>query len=243
MRTERIFVVLCALGLAACRATAPADAADGRAGGVPETAEAAGMVEIRALVPDIALDIRYAGKRNFTGGVVDGYEAPACYLLRPVAEALRDVEARLREQGLRLRIFDCYRPARAVRHFVRWSHGADDPATRAGYHPSFRRSELIPGGYIADRSGHSRGATVDLTLMRCDDTGACVELDMGTSFDFFDPRANTDHPGLGASVRANRDLLRGVMARHGFANYPMEWWHYTFRLEPPPEIHHDFPVR
>ena len=240
-RAERATAIaLCALLLAACRATAPAETA--HESEAKSAATAAGMMEIRALVPGIDLDIRYAGSRNFTRGVVDGYEAPACFLLRPAAEALREVEADLRAQGLRLRIFDCYRPARAVRHFVRWSQGDDDAAAKAEYHPSFRRADLIPGGYISDRSGHSKGATIDLTLLRCDTPGECTALDMGTPFDFFDPRANTDHPGLDAAVRANRDRLREAMARHGFANYPMEWWHYTFRLDPPPETFHDFPV-
>ena len=203
----------------------------------------AGMVDIRQRIPDIDADIRYAGVRNFTGAPVDGYEAPRCYLLRPAAEALAAVERELRPQGLRLRIFDCYRPARAVRQFVRWAADAQDQRTKAEYYPALDKATLVPG-YISDRSGHSKGATVDLTLLACDGEGqGCRELDMGTPFDFFDPRANTDHAGVTAAQRSNRDRLRDAMARHGFENYPMEWWHYTFRLQPPPETFHDLPIR
>ena len=205
------------------------------------TPESVGMVDIGQLVPGIDLDIRYAGPHNFTGRPVEGYDAPKCYLLRPAAEALRDVELELRREGLRLRIFDCYRPARAVRQFVRWAADANDQSTKAEYYPALDKSTLVPG-YIADQSGHSKGATVDLTLLRCGE-GGCRPLDMGTAFDFFDPVANTDHPGIEPGQRDSRARLRDTMARHGFENYPMEWWHYTFRMEPPPEAYHDVPIR
>lgn len=207
----------------------------------PRTPQAAGMVDIATLVPDIDLDIRYAGQRNFTGRAVDGYEAPKCYLLRAAAEALRDVEMQLRPHGLRLRIFDCYRPARAVRHFVRWAADSGDRSTKAEYYPALDKATLVPG-YIADRSGHSKGATVDLTLQRCE-AGRCNPLEMGTAFDFFDPLSNTDHPGIEPRARENRMRLREAMERQGFENYALEWWHYTFRLEPAPEVFHDVPVR
>ena len=202
------------------------------------------MVDIRTLVPDIDTDIRYAGRDNFTGTRVEGYEAAKCYLLRPAAEALAALERELRPQGLRLRIFDCYRPARAVRQFVRWAADASDQRTKASYYPALDKSTLVPG-YIADRSGHSKGATVDLTLMRCEgpSPGTCRPLDMGTPFDFFDPRANTGHPRLGQAQRDHRTRLVAAMSAHGFENYPMEWWHYTFDLQPPPDVFHDVPVR
>lgn len=213
----------------------PLRAAQG--GGTPESV---GMVDVATLVPDIDLDIRYAGPDNFTGAPVDGYGAAKCYLLQPVAEALRDVELELRAQGLRLRIFDCYRPARAVRQFVRWASDAGDQSTKAAYYPALDKASLVPD-YIAERSGHSKGATVDLTLLRCE--SGCVPLDMGTPFDFFDPLANTAHPDVAPEPRVNRARLRDAMREHGFENYPMEWWHYTFRLEPPPEVFHDVPIR
>jgi len=237
------------LGMLLCSAcTSPPQsgpAARSAATGAPQahasTPESVGMVDIRQLVPDIDLDIRYAGPHNFTGRPVEGYGASKCYLLRPAAEALRDVELALRREELRLRIFDCYRPARAVRQFVRWAADTGDQSTKAAYYPALDKSALVPD-YISDRSGHSKGATVDLTLLRCGD-GGCRPLDMGTAFDFFDPRANTDHPGIDPGQRDSRARLRDTMARHGFENYPMEWWHYTFRLEPPPEAFHDVPVR
>lgn len=229
---------LCAGLLAAC---ASAPSADPLRISPATTPEASGLVDIAELVPDIDLDIRYAGARNFTGGRVDGYEAPRCYLLRPAAEALARVERSLRTQGYRVRIFDCYRPMRAVRHFVRWAADTQDQRTKAKYYPNIDKSKLIPG-YISDRSGHSRGATLDLTLLRCGgDT--YTPLDMGTSFDFFDPLANTDHPGITDEQRRNRDRLRDAMSAEGFANYAMEWWHYTFKPEPSPGLFFDVPVR
>ena len=241
-RLRRLWVPLLALACAAC--TTPPEAGQGRSQAAGETPESVGMVDIRTLVPDIDTDIRYAGRENFTGTRVEGYEAAKCYLLQPAAEALAAVERDLRPQGLRLRIFDCYRPARAVRQFVRWAADASDQRTKAAYYPALDKSTLVPG-YIADRSGHSKGATVDLTLMRCEgpSPGTCRPLDMGTPFDFFDPRANTDHPHLQQAQRANRARLLDAMSAHGFENYPMEWWHYTFGLEPAPDVFHDVPVR
>ena len=176
------------------------------------------------------------------GAPVDGYEAADCYLLEPVAEALQRVELALREQKMRLRIFDCYRPVRAVSHFVRWADDVDDQRTKPAFYPSLDKTQLL-GVYIGRRSGHSRGATIDLTLMRCDAGGQCTSLDMGTDFDFFDPLANTDSPQATPQQRENRQLLRIAMEKEGFQNYPMELWHYTFRPEPSLDMAYDFPVK
>ena len=201
----------------------------------------ANLVDIRSLVPDIAEDIRYAGDDNFVGVRIDGYGAARCYLVPAAAEALRQVEAGLRSQGMRLELFDCYRPARAVRHFVRWARDMGDQRTKPAHYPSLDKRQLL-GDYIAPVSGHSRGATVDLTLMRCAPGGDCVVLDMGTDFDFFDPRANTDSPLVTAEQRGNRQLLEAAMAGAGFRNYPQEWWHYTLAPEPAPTIIFDVPI-
>jgi D-alanyl-D-alanine dipeptidase len=207
------------------------------------TAAGAGLVDMATLVPDIALEMRYAGSDNFTGVPVDGYLAPKCLLLRPVAQALQRVEVSLRERHLRLKVFDCYRPARAVRHFVRWAGDLSDQRTKPQYYPNLDKRELL-GGYIAPVSGHSRGATLDLTLLQCNDNGAnCQPLDMGTGFDFFDPRAHTDSPDASAVQHANRERLRDAMQAQGFRNYPLEWWHYTLVPEPTPRMLYDVPVR
>ena len=200
------------------------------------------MVDIRSLVPDIAQDIKYFGSDNFVGVPVDGYEAPRCYLKREVAEALARVEQGLRQRHQRLRIYDCYRPARAVAHFMRWAADPADVKTKQAHYPDFDKPQLL-GEYIAPVSGHSRGATLDLTLLQCDVAGAdCRPLDMGTDFDFFGTIANTDSPEATKAQRANRHLLRDAMAAQGFRNYPMEWWHYTFQPEPTPGLLYDVPV-
>ena len=206
------------------------------------TMEQAGMVDIRSLVPDISQSIAYAGSDNFVGAPINGYQAPRCWLKREAAEALARVDTTLRERHLRLRVFDCYRPARAVAHFVRWANDLADQRTKAAHYPDLDKSKLL-GGYIAPVSGHSRGATVDLTVLRCDARDAgCEPLDMGTAFDFFGTRAHTDAPEVSAAQRANRHLLRDAMAAQGFRNYAMEWWHYTLQPEPTPGTLYDVPV-
>lgn len=203
----------------------------------------AGLVDIRTLVPDIAEDIKYAGGDNFVGAPIDGYEAAKCYLLRPAAEALSNVERELRARHQRLLLWDCYRPARAVSHFVRWGGDLADQRTKAAHYPNLDKRVLL-GDYIAPRSGHSRGATMDLTMMQCDARDEhCEPLDMGTPFDFFDPRANTDSADVTPAQRANRDRLRDAMRRGGFRNYPFEWWHYTLDPEPAPDTYYDLPIR
>lgn len=208
----------------------------------PATTEAqAGLVDVNTLAPDIDIDMRYAGTRNFTGGIVDGYDAPRCLLLRPVAEALAKVQESLRPHQLRLRVYDCYRPVRAVQAFMRWVDDAGSQVTKREFYPDLDKAQLR-GVYIAAVSGHSRGATTDLGLLRCDGDGRCEPLDMGTPFDFFGERANTDFPGISDAQRANRKQLRVAMEAAGFANYPMEWWHYTFKPEPTPWLQYDVPI-
>lgn len=206
-------------------------------------AAASPLVDVRTRVPDLDLDIRYAGPDNFVGTPIDGYEAPVCLLEPPVADALARVEATLRQEGFRLRVFDCYRPLRAVAHFMRWARDPAAVATRDVYFPRVAKDALVPD-YIADVSGHSRGDTVDLTLLDCRDPAAgCVALEMGTPFDFFDPRAHTESPEVDAAVRERRLRLRAAMAAEGFANYPLEWWHYSRRPAGDDETRYDVPVR
>jgi CubicO group peptidase (beta-lactamase class C family)/D-alanyl-D-alanine dipeptidase len=198
------------------------------------------LVDVKTRVPDLDLDMKYAGRDNFTGAPVDGYEAAKCLLLPEAADALAEVEASLRSRHYRLRIHDCYRPERAVAHFMRWARDTRDRRSKREYYPALEKSALVPD-YIAEKSGHSRGATVDLTLVLCDPR--CVPLDMGTRFDFFDPRANTDSPAVSERQRANRRRLRDAMQAAGFVNYPMEWWHYTLPLDPPATQAYDLPIR
>lgn len=203
-------------------------------------AASAGLVDARTRVPDLDEDMRYAGADNFTGAPVDGYRAPVCLLRRAAADALAAVEGELRPQGYRLRVWDCYRPARAVAAFVRWAGDLADTRTKAAHYPHLEKRQLL-GEYIAPVSGHSRGATVDLTLVRCDG-GTCAPVDMGTDFDLFDPLAHTDDPRITPAQRANRQRLVRAMAAHGFVNYPAEWWHYTLPAAAAPTIL-DVPVQ
>jgi D-alanyl-D-alanine dipeptidase len=200
------------------------------------------LVAVSAIAPAISLDIRYAGSDNFVGAPIEGYAAPVCLLARPAAQALAAVQHDLEIEGLGLRVFDCYRPARAVAHFARWAGDLADQATKAAYYPRIEKSALFDLGYIAHRSGHSRGATVDLTLVERGPDGNLRELDMGSPFDLFDPISNTDSPAVTAEQRANRVRLRAAMQRRGFTNLPVEWWHYTLAAEPYPDDYFDLPV-
>lgn len=197
------------------------------------------LVNILEMVPDIQLELRYAGTNNFVGDVVDGYCRPICLVSRPAGEALKGVQAQLKPFGLGLKVFDAYRPQRAVDHFVRWAKDLEDTKMKSEYYPKVAKGVLFEQGYIAAKSGHSRGSTIDLTLV---DLKSGSELDMGTPFDFFGHQSWVHEQGLTAVQRANRLLLRTVMLQNGFRPYDQEWWHFTLRGEPFPETYFDIPL-
>jgi D-alanyl-D-alanine dipeptidase len=197
------------------------------------------FVDAAAVVPGLVAEMRYAGTHNFVGRRIDGYTAPRCVLTRPAADALAEVARDLAPRGLVLKVFDCYRPARAVANFVRWARDLNDTAGKAEFYPTLDKRTLFQDGYIASRSGHSRGSTLDLTLARKGDG----ELDMGTPFDFFSPLSSPAATGVSAEAKANRALLATAMRRRGFRPYIKEWWHFTLTAEPFPKTYFDFPVR
>ena len=198
------------------------------------------FVDAALVVPGLVTEVRYHGSHNFIGKPIDGYEKPICYLTRQAASALAEVARDLEPRGLAIKAFDCYRPARAVAHFVRWAQNLNDVARKAEFYPEADKRNLFRDGYIASRSGHSRGSTIDLTLVRRD---GGVELDMGTPYDFFSSRAWPSDRSVSSEAQANRKLLAEAMRRRGFAPYNKEWWHFTLRPEPFPNTYFDFPVR
>lgn len=198
------------------------------------------LVDATRVARHLALDLRYASADNFVGARIDGYEAARCLLSEPAAQALALVQADLAADRLGLVVFDCYRPQRAVDHFVRWSREPADPAATARYHPRVAKDMLFAEGYVAARSGHSRGSTVDVGLVRA---GERAPLDCGTPFDFFDARSHHDAREISEAARANRTRLRAAMEQRGFVAYPREWWHYTLAGEPYPDAYFDLPVR
>ena len=201
----------------------------------PET-----FVNASDIVPGLIVDMRYFSARNFVGTSIDGYEKPICYLTRPAAQALAQVANAASQQGYSLKVFDCYRPARAVAHFVRWAHDLEDTAMKAEFYPSVEKRYLFRDGYIASRSGHSRGSTIDVTLIQKSDGN---EIDMGTSYDFFSTKSWPSDRSVSAAAQRNRKLLGDLMRRDGFDGYDKEWWHFTLRHEPFPDTYFDFVVR
>jgi D-alanyl-D-alanine dipeptidase len=217
------------------------------------------FVYLRDVDPTIMQDMRYASANNFTGKKVPGYDAPECVLVQQAAEALKAVQADVKAQGYSLKVYDCYRPARAVAAFATWAQLPEDPSAKSTYYPSLDKRALFPG-YIATRSSHSRGAAMDVTLVPLEagavassaSTAPCTapkperqpdaSIDMGTGFDCFDVKANTAFPGLTLQERANRSLLLEAMQRRGFQNYGKEWWHYMLKNEPFPDTNFDFPI-
>ena len=196
-----------------------------------------GFVFLDAAVPGLSVDLRYTGSHNFVGRPVAGYDGARPVLSVPAAAALARVQADLKPFGLGLRVFDAYRPQRAVDDFVKWAADLDDVKTRREFYPDVDKSNLFKEVYIAERSGHSRGSTVDLTLVALDSKEA---LDMGSSFDFFGVESWPEHSALTPQQRANRLLLQTLMVRHGFKPYPKEWWHFTLENEPFPQTYFDF---
>ncbi|MFD3470258.1 M15 family metallopeptidase [Streptomyces sp. NPDC058682] len=221
------------------------------------------FVALSSVDPTILQDMRYVRPHNFVGEPVDGYRQPLCILTRPAAEALHRAQVRLLRQGYSLKVYDCYRPQRAVDHFVRWAEDLGDERRKAEFYPRVDKSRLFEDGYIAKKSGHSRGSTMDVTLVRLPALPAprprpgqeevpCYapraerypdnSVDMGTGFDCFDTLSHTDDPRVQGAQRANRDLLRSTLTAEGFVNLPEEWWHFTYKPELFPDTYFDFPV-
>ena len=198
-----------------------------------------GFVLLSDYVPDIVQEIRYFSTYNFIGDRIDGYEEPCAIMTIEAARALKSVSNEANVQGFRLKIFDAYRPACAVRHFVRWGIEDMDLRMKPFFYPEVEKQELFSRGYVAGKSSHSRGSTVDLTLL---DMQTGQEVDMGSPFDFFDECSHPDYRGVTDEQYENRMFLQKAMVRNGFEPIDCEWWHFTLRDEPYPDIYFEFPV-
>ena len=199
-----------------------------------------GFVYVDEVVPGIRQDIRYAGSNNFVGRPVIGYITPSAVLSKQAGLALAGVQADLKPFGLTLLVFDAYRPQQAVDDFVTWSNDYGEIRTKAQYYPRVPKESLFPEGYIAERSGHSRGSTVDLSI--ASSVAPYEPLDMGSAFDFFGPESWPEYTGITSQQRANRLLLQSLMVKHGYKIYAKEWWHFTYGDEPYPETYFNFIV-
>jgi D-alanyl-D-alanine dipeptidase len=199
----------------------------------------AGFDYVDKHIPRLMTELKYFSSANFVGQPIDGYRANRAILTLPAIEALAEVQKELNAFGLGIKIYDAYRPQRSVDHFIRWSTDETATDTQPSYYPNVPKNELFAREYLARQSGHSRGSTVDLTLV---DLGTGKELDMGSAFDLFDPVSWPTAAALTSEQRAHRLLLSAVMRQHGFKPYPKEWWHFTLTNEPFPEIYFDFPV-
>ncbi len=201
--------------------------------------DAGGFVSVGRLIPDVILEIRYYTTYNFIGDRIDGYEQPVALLTREAAARLKEVSDDLAGKGYRLKIYDAYRPQKSVDHFMRWAKDPADTRMKAYFYPDLDKSVLIPQGYIAEHSGHSRGSTVDLTLF---DMRTEKDADMGGPFDFFGEISHPDCRRVTPEQYQNRMLLRENMLRFGFKPLAEEWWHFTLENEPYPNTFFTFPV-
>ncbi|WP_069159882.1 M15 family metallopeptidase [Nocardia altamirensis] len=230
----------------------------------PPAADESSFVSITDVDPTILVEARYFGQHNFLGTVVNGYEAPKCLLSKQAAAKLAEVQRELRLMNLTLKTYDCYRPQRAVDHFVAWAKDLGDVKMKKEFYPNVDKANLFRDGYIAEKSGHSRGSTLDLGIVALpaadpepyrdgDPLRECFLpaeqryrdniLDFGTGYDCFDPASHTANPAVGGTQRALRTLLTQLMDEHGFKNLTEEWWHFTLRDEPFPDTYFNFPVR
>ncbi|WP_319541941.1 M15 family metallopeptidase [uncultured Pseudodesulfovibrio sp.] len=198
-----------------------------------------GFIRINQFIPDATYEVRYYTNHNFVGERVDGYTAPVVILTTQAATALKKVQADLKPFNLGLKIFDGYRPQQAVDHFVRWAKDINNTRTKTEFYPDVDKKDLFRDGYIAAQSGHSRGSTVDLTII---DLSTSTELDMGTPFDFFGPKSWPDNKSMPLTVRANRALLQTIMLSNGFNHLKEEWWHFTLMNEPYTDTYFNFPI-
>ncbi|MCQ2347900.1 MAG: M15 family metallopeptidase [Paludibacteraceae bacterium] len=199
-----------------------------------------GFVSISEAIPDVILEIRYHSTYNFVGARIDGYDEPIALLTKQAADSLRLVSDDLKQQGYLLKIFDAYRPQCAVDHFVRWSKDVADTIMKPYFYPELAKDRLFPEGFICERSSHTHGSTVDLTLF---DMSTEREVDMGGTFDWFGMSSYPTYTDLTEEQLAMRHLLRDAMLRHGFKPFDTEWWHFTLRDEPYPDTFFNFPLR
>ena len=198
-----------------------------------------GFVLVSDLIPHVVQEIRYFSTYNFIGDRIDGYEEPCALLTKEAARALKNVCGELMVQGYRLKVFDAYRPVCAVKHFVLWGIEDQDIRMKPYFYPGLEKQELFAKGYIAKLSSHSRGSTVDLTLL---DMSTGKELDMGSPFDLFSEVSHPDYRGITDEQYRNRMILQRAMVRNGFRPLDCEWWHFTLEDEPYPNTYFEFPV-
>ena len=204
-----------------------------------ETMDPSGFVLLADAVPSIIQEIRYYSTYNFIGDRIDGYEEPCAILTKEAARALKNAANEFFVQGLRIKVFDAYRPASAVKHFVLWGIEDQDIRMKPYFYPDLEKQELFIKGYIAKQSSHSRGSTVDLTLL---DMKTGKELDMGSPFDHFSEISHPDYRGITDEQYENRMNLKRIMERSGFGGIDCEWWHFTLKNEPYPDTYFEFPV-
>ncbi|GGG54093.1 M15 family metallopeptidase [Bizionia arctica] len=199
-----------------------------------------GFVYANSVIPDLEVELRYYSTHNFVGDTIDGYYANKLIITKATAEALKLVQEELLEQNLCLEIYDGYRPQQAVNQFMRWAKNLNDTINKQEFYPEVQKRYLFRDGYIASKSGHSRGSTLDLTII---DADTHKPLDMGSPYDFFGEASWVNYQGICKEQKANRQLLQTVMLKHGFRNYSKEWWHFTLRHEAFPNTYFDFPVK
>jgi len=191
------------------------------------------------VIPDLQVELSYYSSHNFVGRIVDGYKANKLILTKETAEALKWVQDELQKQNMCLMVYDGYRPQQAVNHFIRWSKELKDTINKQRFYPDIDKKDLFGKGYIATRSGHSKGSTVDVTIVNANTN---EPLDMGSAYDFFGKESWTHYDSLTVQQKTNRQLLLKVMQRYGFVNFHQEWWHYTLKNQPFPNTYFDFPV-
>lgn len=198
-----------------------------------------GFVYVKSIIPDLDVELRYYSSNNFVADTIDGYKSNTLILTKAATEKLKLVQDDLQEQNLCLKVYDGYRPQRGVNHFGRWARDINDTINKSVFYPEVNKRNLFKAGYIASKSGHSRGSTVDLTII---DGNTGIPLDMGSPFDFFGQQSWVAYDNITAEQKKNRELLKTVMLKHNFRNYPKEWWHFTLRWEPFPDTYFDFEV-
>ena len=198
-----------------------------------------GFVYAKTIIPDIDVELRYYTSNNFVGDTVDGYKSNRLILTKETANTLKLIQEELQNQNLCLKIYDGYRPQQAVNHFMLWARDLGDTINKQHFYPKVEKKNLFKEEYIASKSGHSRGSTVDLTII---DGNTGRPLDMGSPYDFFGIESWVNYQGITIDQKKNRKLLQDIMIKHGFRNYSKEWWHFTFNNEPFSKTYFDFPI-